>query len=162
MPPAEVTQSRPTGLVQPLVDQFRKRTPLRTGSLIVTIFGDAIAPRGGTVWLGSLINAVAPLDIGHRLVRTAVFRLVKEGVLNNEQVGRKSYYALTETGRRQFAEATNRIYATGQPDWDGKWRMLILKQLASEQRQAVRKDLQWLGFGSLATDLHGRHTVVSG
>jgi phenylacetic acid degradation operon negative regulatory protein len=37
-----------------LVAEFRSRRTLRTGSLITTVFGDSIAPRGGTVWLGSL------------------------------------------------------------------------------------------------------------
>ena len=40
---------------QSLVAEFRSRTTLRAGSLITTVFGDAIAPRGGTVWLGSLM-----------------------------------------------------------------------------------------------------------
>ena len=31
-----------------LVAEFRSRRTLRSGSLITTVFGDAIAPRGGT------------------------------------------------------------------------------------------------------------------
>ncbi len=45
---------------QKLVADFRAQPTLRAGSLITTVFGDAIAPRGGTVWLGSLIRAMAP------------------------------------------------------------------------------------------------------
>jgi len=41
-----------------LVDEFQSKPTLRAGSLITTVFGDAIAPRGGTVWLGSLITAM--------------------------------------------------------------------------------------------------------
>ena len=61
---------------QTLVDEFRSRPTLRAGSLITTVFGDAIAPRGGTVWLGSLIRALDGFGINERLVRTSVFRLV--------------------------------------------------------------------------------------
>ena len=62
-----------------IVDEFRSRPTLRAGSLITTVFGDSIAPRGGTVWLGSLIRAMAEFGVNERLVRTSVFRLAREG-----------------------------------------------------------------------------------
>ena len=61
-----------------LVAEFRSRTTLRAGSLITTVFGDAIAPRGGTVWLGSLIAVMGEFGVNERLVRTSVFRLVQD------------------------------------------------------------------------------------
>ncbi len=142
-----------THLIEPLVANFRARKPLRTGSLIVTLFGDCIAPRGGEVWLGSLISALAPLGISHRPVRTAVFRLVQDGVLLNQQVGRRSYYSLTGAGRRNFTEATSRIYAPLDENWDGQWTLLLLNQLQADEKVQLRKDLAWLGFGSFGTDL---------
>ena len=39
-----------------LVAEFSARRTLRTGSLITTVFGDSIAPRGGTVWLGLALS----------------------------------------------------------------------------------------------------------
>ena len=36
-------------------------------------FCDAILPRGGRVWLGSLIRLLEPLELNERLVRTSVF-----------------------------------------------------------------------------------------
>jgi phenylacetic acid degradation operon negative regulatory protein len=144
---------QPTHLIQPLIDHFRQRTPLRTGSLIVTLFGDCIAPRGGSVWLGNLINVLAPLGISGRVVRTAVYRLVQQDILDNEQVGRRSYYTLTDHGRQTFDEATHRIYATNQVDWNGVWHLLITTHLSAEERTTLRKDLEWLGFRSLGSDL---------
>ena len=44
-----------------LVERFRRQRPLRAGSLIVTIFGDSIMPRGGAIALGSLIPPRRPL-----------------------------------------------------------------------------------------------------
>ena len=61
-----------------LVDQFQAQRPLRSGSLIITVYGDAIAPRGGTTWLGSLIALLEPFGLNPRLVRTSVFRLAKD------------------------------------------------------------------------------------
>ena len=78
-----------------LVDEFRSRPTIRAGSLIITVFGDAIAPRGGTVWIGSLIRALSDFDISERLVRTSVFRLVRDDWLIASQVGRRSYYSLS-------------------------------------------------------------------
>ena len=58
-----------------LVARFRRQRPLRGGSLIVTLFGDAIMPRGGAVALGSLIDLAAPFGLNERLVRTATTRV---------------------------------------------------------------------------------------
>ena len=46
-----------------LIEEFRSRPTLRAGSLITTVFGDAIAPRGGSVWIGSLIDVMAGFGI---------------------------------------------------------------------------------------------------
>ena len=43
--------------------EFRQQDRMKTGSLIVSIFGDAILPRGGRVWLGSLIRLLEPLQL---------------------------------------------------------------------------------------------------
>ncbi|MEM9621908.1 MAG: phenylacetic acid degradation operon negative regulatory protein PaaX [Pseudomonadota bacterium] len=143
----------PTRLLEPLFRHFMQRTPLRTGSLIVTILGDSVAPRGGVVWLGSLIQALAPLGISHRLVRTAAYRLVQDGILCNQQAGRKSYYTLTDLGHAEFAAATKRIYATPAPPWDEHWCLLLTQQLSAPARTRLRRDLDWLGFAAIGADL---------
>lgn len=136
--------------IDELVEEFKSQRPIRGGSLIITIYGDAISPRGGTVWLGSLIKLLEPLGLNQRLVRTSIFRLTKEGWLTSTQVGRRSYYSLTDTGRRRFESAFRRIYAELYPEWDGKWDMVITTQLDVELRKVVKKELEWLGFGNIA------------
>ena len=138
---------------QKLVDEFRARPTLRAGSLITTVFGDAIAPRGGTVWLGSLITAMAELGINERLVRTSVFRLVKDGWLQSQQIGRRSYYSLTDEGRERFELATHRIYGEPAAHWDGNWSLLLMSGLDAATREQVRKECGWLGFGPLSTNV---------
>src|SRR5271170_2974994 len=105
---------------------FRAQRPLRGGSLLVTIFGDAIAPRGGAVTLGSLIRLAAPFGLAERLVRTSVARLAREGWLATRRSGRRSEYRLTRAGAARFAEATDRIYGEGPRDWDGNWTLVLL------------------------------------
>lgn len=136
--------------VQQLVEAFCQQRPIRAGSLIITVYGDAIAPRGGTVWLGSLINILQPLGLNQRLVRTSVFRLAKEDWLTAEQVGRRSYYSLTGAGRRRFEKAFKRVYAPVLPDWDGQWCIVVTSQMDQDVRKSVKEELGWLGFGSIS------------
>jgi len=136
-----------------LVAEFSSRRTLRTGSLITTVFGDAIAPRGGSVWLGSLIEAMANFGVSERLVRTSVFRLVQDGWLQSTQVGRRSYYSLSDEGRERFERATHKIYGEPVTDWDGQWCLVMLADLEAERRDSVRKELGWLGFGALASSV---------
>lgn len=136
--------------IEELVEDFKNQRPIRGGSLIITIYGDAVSPRGGTVWLGSLIKLLEPLGLNQRLVRTSIFRLTKDHWLSSSQVGRKSFYSLTDTGRRRFESAFRRIYAELYPEWDGRWDMILTTQLGIELRKVVKKELEWLGFGNIA------------
>ncbi|MCX7149050.1 MAG: phenylacetic acid degradation operon negative regulatory protein PaaX [Rhodocyclales bacterium] len=134
------------------LDAFLADHTLRANSLIITIYGDAIAPHGGTVWLGSFIKLVEPLGLNQRLVRTSVFRLSKEKWLVSEQIGRNSYYSLTATGRRRFEHAYRRIYDDPRQQWDGDWQVVFTGGglLSPAQRDALRRELQWEGFGVIA------------
>jgi phenylacetic acid degradation operon negative regulatory protein len=126
--------------------------PLRTNSLIITLYGDAIAPHGSTVWLGSLIDLVAPLGVNDRAVRTSVFRLMQEGWLNATPIGRRSAYGLTSGGRQRINHAYRRIYDTPHETWNGEWQLVVVPEgaLATNEREALRRDLLWDGYGALA------------
>lgn len=130
-----------------LARNFSRQRPLRGGSLIVTIFGDAIASRGGAVTLGSLISLAQPFGLTERLVRTSVARLAKEGWLIARREGRLSEYQLSAVGQRRFADATRRIYAEASQSWNGSWTVILPPPAAAELRDRLRKELEWLGFG---------------
>jgi phenylacetic acid degradation operon negative regulatory protein len=133
-----------------LVARFRRQRPLRAGSLIVTIFGDSIMPRGGAVSLGSLIALGRPFGLNERLVRTATSRLAQEGWLEGRRAGKLSEYHLSKTGRQRFAEATKRIYSAPDNAWAGRWTLIILPRLRTGERKALREELVWRGFGELS------------
>lgn len=133
-----------------LITRFQERTPIRASSLIITLYGDAIEPHGGTVWLGSLIKALEPMGINERLIRTSIFRLTKEGWLSADKVGRRSYYSLTGSGRRRFEKAFKRVYSATVPAWDGEWCLVVLSQLSADRRKQVREELEWMGFGAIS------------
>ncbi|MWJ27918.1 phenylacetic acid degradation operon negative regulatory protein PaaX [Halomonas sp. ZH2S] len=145
--------------VADLVCNFQARRPIRAGSLIITVYGDAIVPRGGTVWLGSLYQLLEPIGINERLVRTSVYRLTQDTWLQGEKVGRRSYYSLSNAGRRRFEQAFKRVYHGQQTQWMGKWTLAMLTQLEPATRQKVRDELEWLGFGSFCPGILAHPTL---
>lgn len=138
--------------VQDWIRSLLKQRPVRANSLIITVYGDSIAPHGGTVWLGSFIRLVEPLGLNPRMVRTSVFRLVKDGWLTAQPIGRRSYYSLTSAGRRRFEHAYRRIYQEPRKDWEGDWQIVFLSggDIDGTQRNTLKKELLWEGFGAIA------------
>ena len=128
-----------------IIEQL-KREPSRTGSIVITVFGDAIVPRGGSVWLGTLLEFFKMLDIDSGVVRTAMSRLAADGWLTREKVGRNSFYRLAEKGRQTFEAATRHIYDPPQSDWTGRFELLLISN--GEDRDASRDALRNAGFGS--------------
>ena len=145
-----------------LIARFRRQRPLRGGSLIVTIFGDAIMPRGGAIALGSLIELAAPFGLNERLVRTATTRLAQDGWLTGRRAGKLSEYRLSSNGRARFAEATKRIYATPDTQWSGRWTLIVVPPMRASQRNEIRAELLWRGFGEISANVyaHPEHRLV--
>ena len=141
-----------------LVARFRRKRPLRGGSLLVTVLGDAIAPRGGTIALGSLIRLAIPFGLTERLVRTSIGRLANEQWVSFERSGRASFYSLTTHGRARFAEATQRIYGAPPQDWDGLWTLVIVPPSLKKLRDDLRDELLWLGFGQVTPGVFAHPT----
>lgn len=137
--------------VDALLEAFHARTPIRAGSLIITIFGDAVQPRGGRLSLASLTEILQAFRIGDGLVRTALSRLVADGWLERWKVGRNSFYALTAERAREFDSATERIYREPAPVWSGAFDMLLLD--ASSDKAAQRAALVAAGYGAVTPDL---------
>jgi len=136
--------------------------PPRARSLIVTVWGDALGPHGGVVWLAGLIRLMASFGLNERLVRTSVFRLVKDGWLSAQSHGRRSRYRLTPDGARRFEQAHHRIYAMPDPQWDGDWEIVLapFESGNAAARVKLREELAWGGFGVFgpgvyAKPLHG-------
>jgi len=131
--------------------------PPRAKSLVVTVWGDALAPHGGAVWLSGLIRLLAPLGLNERLVRTSVYRLARDGWLASRQAGRRSLYRLTTQGRRRFESAYRRIYAAPSEAWDGDWDLIVSPSPAGGgRRDKFRRELAWEGFGAIAAGVYAR------
>jgi phenylacetic acid degradation operon negative regulatory protein len=151
MPPAK------SPALKKWIDHYIETNPPRAKSVVMTLFGDVITPHGGKVWLGSLIDLLAPFGINDRLVRTSVFRLAEEGWLDAQREGRRSQYALNPSAARRFERAYQRIYTPSFREWKGKWTLLFATSgaITAEQRAGLRKELLWEGFGMVAPSVFG-------
>jgi phenylacetic acid degradation operon negative regulatory protein len=139
-----------------IVDQL-KREPSRTGSIIITVFGDAIVPRGGSVALGTLLEFFAAIDVDSSVVRTAMSRLTADGWFEREKVGRNSFYRLVQRERLTFDVATKHIYGAPASDWTGRFELLLIAN--GSDRDVAREALKNAGFG---TPLPGVWVAPSG
>lgn len=126
-----------------ILDHVRAE-PSRTWSIIVSIYGDAIVPRGGSVWLGTLLAFFKGMDITDGVVRTAMSRLAADGWLTRAKVGRNSFYRLADKGRETFARATAHIYRHRPPPWPGHFTMVLVEP---QDREVARAALEAAGFG---------------
>lgn len=132
-----------------LADDIGRLTDRDAKSLVVTIFGDAVLPHGGEIWLGSLIRLMEPFGADDRVVRTSIFRLTREGWFSSSQIGRRRFYALTDSGTLHFQSAHARIYAGAQKPWNGSWTIVFTGLHDAAAREPLRRDLAWQGFGQL-------------
>ncbi|ABD86264.1 phenylacetic acid degradation operon negative regulatory protein PaaX [Rhodopseudomonas palustris] len=128
-----------------IINRF-KREPSRTGSLIITFYGDAILPRGGSLWLGTLLQFLELLGTDGGVVRTAVSRLAADGWLARDKIGRKSFYKLATSGRERFDLAVQHVYNPQPAPSQGHFELLLIGNGAD--RDAARAALSEAGFGS--------------
>ncbi|ACL58280.1 PaaX family transcriptional regulator C-terminal domain-containing protein [Methylobacterium nodulans] len=130
-----------------LLSRLIEKVPLRSGSFIVTLYGDVVEPRGGRLWMGNIVDTCEAVGISETLVRTAVSRLVSAGQLTGERQGRRSFYRLTEAARREFLSAARILF---EPHDETGWRFVWLDPDRSgeggpmlEQAGYVRLGPQW-------------------
>lgn len=136
-----------------MIDRLHARGRLRVWSLVVTVFGDAVAPRGGQAPLSLLQDLLLRLRIEPGAVRTAMSRLAADHWVLREREGRNSFYRLAEEGRHAFDLATRRIYAAGPPAWDGRWIVAVSPSAGEGARRSDRdRTMRDLGFVPTGTD----------
>lgn len=136
------------------VRQRIRAAQISATSLIFTVFGDTVSQHGGSIWLSSLIDAMAEFDVNERLVRTSVYRLVKDDLLESERIGRCSYYRFSDSGKRYSTRASMRIYAASAGHTEQDWILALTRRSPESQRASeLRRGLEWLGFNQLRPGL---------
>lgn len=149
-----MTVADPESTLVPSVAQLIDTLRPRANSLLVSVFGDSIMPRGGVIWLSDLVALMRSFGLSERLVRTGVYRLSQEGWFTSKSVGRRAQYSLSRDGLQKFAEAERRIYASTLAHNTGEWTLVQAAPHTSQaDRQTLRRRLKWHGFGQLSTSL---------
>lgn len=120
---------------------------------LLTVFGDVVRPAGGSAWLGAVSALMDELGIAPATTRQALRRLTHQGIVTAERHGRRSAYTVTPEGGARLDEAAERIYRREPRPWDGRWRLLTwtFEEEHRAARDALRRELGWLGYGSLGT-----------
>lgn len=136
---------------QKLIDRFHAQKPIRSWSMIISIFGDCVAQRGGELWMGNITEIMQMIGINSGVVRTAMSRLASDGWLERTRIGRNSFYRLTKMGREAFGQATPRIYARGPAKGNGSWITAILSE--GDDRADRREQLMEQGYGVIAPNV---------
>ena len=124
--------------------------------LVFSLFGEYLLDHPDAVWVGSLIELLAPFDLSENAVRTVLSRMSRKGWLRSERRGRTAWYDLTPRGRRLLEEGAERIYHPPRDEpWDGSWHLVnySIPEDERELRDRLRVRLTWLGCGSLGGGL---------
>ncbi|MEZ5342479.1 MAG: PaaX family transcriptional regulator C-terminal domain-containing protein [Acidimicrobiales bacterium] len=141
---------------------YGERADITARTMLITVFGDSIAPSGGAIWIGDLINLMKPFSFSDRLVRTSLFRLGEDGLFDTERIGRRSRYSLSRTAQEEFAAADARIYYQPAVDWDNEWTIVFANdhRLDDTTKAALARALRWQGFGRLAAGVFASPTAA--
>jgi phenylacetic acid degradation operon negative regulatory protein len=124
-------------------------------SALFDLYGDHLLHRGGSAPVAALIRLLAPLGVRAPAVRTAISRMVAQGWLEPVELdtaaGQVPGYALTGRARVRLDRAGTRIYRTDAGDWDGRWHVRVLAQIAERsRRERVRGQLRFLGMAPVS------------
>ena len=135
-------------------EQLRRRSvgAPAARSLLLTMLGEFVLPRGEGVWQETLVAALASVGYTHPAARQALVRSTRDGWLIAERHGRRARMSLSDATAELLRTGAERIYSFARPwQWDGRWLVVVLR--VPEERRAVRHQLRsrlaWAGLGSL-------------
>jgi len=143
------------------IEEWAAQPHISARSVLVTIIGDTLIPVASSVWMSQMLALTEVFGFSDRLVRTSMTRLVNEGWLTNERVGRQSRYHLTELALRESSQADGRIYGLDHVDWTGEWTLLFLADLDADSRQLIVDHLRWNGFVRIGREVLASPNVTS-
>ncbi|MCD2196429.1 PaaX family transcriptional regulator [Actinomycetospora endophytica] len=138
-------------------DAFSRRREVAATSarsLLLTVLGEFVLPRGEPVWTQAVLDALGSVGVEEKSARQALARTAADDVVVSERAGRRVRWSLTPSGERLLSEGAERIYAHGapRPAWDGRWLVLVVSVPEAQRalRHQLRTQLAWAGLGSPA------------
>ncbi|WP_425827823.1 PaaX family transcriptional regulator C-terminal domain-containing protein [Streptomyces fractus] len=126
-------------------------------TLGLTVLGEYVRyPGAERVAAGAVVGALGACGIGEAAARRALGRLVQEGWLRSEPVGRRTRLVLEPRLVRLLTAWTHRLErAVAATPWGGEWQQLLLRPPgeAWHERALVEQQLAFEGFGPLGPGL---------
>lgn len=121
-------------------------------SIIFALYGQYVLPRGGKIWLGTMIRAMATWGFSEAAVRSTALRMKKEGLLQSQRQGRRIAYWLTDKGLDRLNVGGFRFSIPPDEEWNGQWTIMVYSVPEKERgyRDELRSALHLWGFGMLA------------
>ena len=121
-------------------------------SLVMDLFGDYFRYSEGEVRLATLTQMLGIFGVEPATSRVTMSRLKKEGWFTTRREGRETVYTLSDEMMQILVEGRERIFRRIDEPWDCRWTMVLYQvpESARSTREALRKNLAWLGFGQLS------------
>lgn len=127
-------------------------------SLCFTIFDNYLYDLNLEVWVGSLISYLEPFGISSGLTRVTLSRMFQQGWVSSRRVGQKSYYRMSDKGKKRILSNSTRLFGQEEKHWDRNWQIVAcdFTDVEKERCEAVTREFERIGFGYL-----GRSTWIS-
>jgi phenylacetic acid degradation operon negative regulatory protein len=134
-------EARPWGVAQ------------RPPRLLLTLLGDYWWQHTESLPSAALVALLAEFGVSDSAARAALSRLTRNRLLVTSKVGRRTFVRLSERAAQILDEGARHIFSFGrqtQP-WDGMWSVVAfsIPEHNRAARDALRKQLRWLGFAPL-------------
>lgn len=116
--------------------------------ILVTLFGDVVSTHGEVVCQTSLVAMGKALGFADGSIRTAVFRLSSDGLIESQQVGRRSDYRISADMGVLATESIYRAFLPPTDSWNGDWEWVSLHvdDLVRTHQSRLAADLMNEGF----------------
>jgi phenylacetic acid degradation operon negative regulatory protein len=125
----------------------------RPPRLLLTLLGDYWWQHTESLPSAALVALLAEFGVSDSAARAALSRLTRNRLLVTSKVGRRTFARLSDRAAQILDEGARHIFSFGrdtQP-WDGTWSLVAfsIPEHNRAARDALRKQLRWLGFAPL-------------
>ena len=126
----------------------------RPPRLLLTLLGDYWWQRTEPLPSAAIVALLAEFGVSDSAARAALSRLTRNRLLVTSKIGRRTFVRLSQRAAQILDEGARHIFSFGadtQPPWDGMWSLVAfsIPEHNRAARDALRKQLRWLGFAPL-------------
>ena len=125
----------------------------RPPRLLLTLLGDYWWQRTEPLPSAAIVALLGEFGVSDSAARAALSRLTRNGLLVTSKSGRRTFSRLSSRAAAILDDGARRIFSfgAGNQPWDGMWSLVAFSIPEDNRaaRDALRKQLRWLGFAPL-------------